>query len=163
MAANALVGSQFDYCNSLFRSVSALDLRKQQCVQNSLTRIVKNTHTSLPLERLSIGCLLNTVLCSRLPYLCISSYLVVIHNILYLSLNLDIVSITGKGQADGVLLEVPHFTTSVCKSTKHFGLSFGYDAPRIWNDLPDDACSATSLHSFIKKFKTYLFPKAYPH
>ena len=41
MAANALVGSRLDY--SVFRSLSALDLRKLQCVQNSLARIVTNT------------------------------------------------------------------------------------------------------------------------
>ena len=43
MAANALVGSRLDYCNSLFRGLSALDLRKLQCVQNSLAGIVANT------------------------------------------------------------------------------------------------------------------------
>ena len=43
MAANALVGSRFDYCNSLFRGLAALDLRKLKCVQNSLARIVANT------------------------------------------------------------------------------------------------------------------------
>ena len=43
MAANALVGSCLDYSNSLFRGLSALDLRKLQCVQNSLARIVANT------------------------------------------------------------------------------------------------------------------------
>ena len=32
MVANALVGSQLDYCNSLFRSLSALDLHQLQCV-----------------------------------------------------------------------------------------------------------------------------------
>ena len=43
MAANALVGSRLDYCNSLFRSLSALDLCKLQCVQNCLARIVTST------------------------------------------------------------------------------------------------------------------------
>ena len=43
MAVNALVVSRLDYCNSLFRSLSALDLHKLQCVQNSLARIVTNT------------------------------------------------------------------------------------------------------------------------
>ena len=43
MAANAQVGSRFDYCNSLFRSLSALDLCKLQFVQSSLARIVANT------------------------------------------------------------------------------------------------------------------------
>ena len=57
-------------------------------------------------------------------------------------------------------LEVLYFATSIYKSTKHFGLSFTYDAPKIWNDLSDDVCSATSLHSFRKKLKNYLFAKA---
>ena len=43
MAANALVVSQLDCCNSLFRSLSALDLSKLQCVQNSLACVVSNT------------------------------------------------------------------------------------------------------------------------
>ena len=37
-----------------------------------------------------------------------------------------------------MLLEVPHFATSVYKSTKHFDFSFAYDAPKFWNDWPDD-------------------------
>ena len=68
---------------------------------------------------------------------------------------------TRRSQSDGVLLEVPH-CASIYKSKKHFGLSFAYDAPRIWNDLPDDVRSAKSLSSFRKKLKTYLFEKAYP-
>ena len=68
---------------------------------------------------------------------------------------------TRRSQSDGVLLEVPH-CASIYKSKKHFGHSFAYDAPRIWNDLPDDVRSAKSLSSFRKKLKTYLFEKAYP-
>ena len=64
-------------------------------------------------------------------------------------------------RSQGVLLEVPHFA-SIYKSKKQFGLSFAYDAPMIWNDLPDDVRSAKSLSSFRKKLKTYLFKKAYP-
>ena len=40
MAANALVGSRLDYCNSLFRGLSVANLRKLQCIQNSLARTV---------------------------------------------------------------------------------------------------------------------------
>ena len=43
LAANALVGSRLDYCNSLVSGLSALDIQKLQCVQNSLARIVANT------------------------------------------------------------------------------------------------------------------------
>ena len=55
-----------------------------------------------------------------------------------------------------------HIVLFIYMSKKHFGLSFAYDAPRIWNDLPDDVRSAKSLSSFRKKLKTYLFEKAYP-
>ena len=68
---------------------------------------------------------------------------------------------TRRSQSQGVLLEAPHFA-SIFKSKKHFGLSFAYDAPMIWNDLPDDVRSAKSLSSFRNKLKTYLFEKAYP-
>ena len=43
LLTNALVGCRLDYCNSLCRSLSALDFCKLQCVQNSLARIVTNT------------------------------------------------------------------------------------------------------------------------
>ena len=58
--------------------------------------------------------------------------------------------------------EVPYFATSVDKFSKHFGLSFAYDSPKIWNDLPDGVRSTTSLNSFRKKLKIYLFAQAYP-
>ena len=53
-----------------------------------------STHTSLLLGRFSIGCLLNTIPYSRLPYWCTSSYILVIQNILQLFLNPNKVSIT---------------------------------------------------------------------
>ena len=46
MAANAIVGSGLDFCNSLSRGLSTLDLCKLQCVQYSLARIVANTTKS---------------------------------------------------------------------------------------------------------------------
>ena len=122
-----------------------------------------STHTSLLLGRFSIGCLLNAVPYSRLPYWCTNSNIVVIQNILHLFLNPDKVSIThAKAKLMVCSLRPPHFATSVYKSSKLFGLSFAYNAPKIWNDLPDDAHSATSLHSFRRKPKTYLIAQAYP-
>ena len=43
LVASALVSSQLDYCNSLFRSLSKFNLHKLQCIQNSAARIVSNT------------------------------------------------------------------------------------------------------------------------
>ena len=45
---------------------------------------------------------------------------------------------------------------------KHFGHSFAFDASALWNDLPDDECSAPTLACFRKKLKCYLFDKAFP-
>ena len=42
LAANVLVTSHLDYCNSLFRSLSSINMRKLQCIQNTLARIVTN-------------------------------------------------------------------------------------------------------------------------
>ena len=59
MALNALVGSRFDYCNSLFRSLSALDLCKLQFVQNSRARIIINTtnYSHITLVTKTLHCL----------------------------------------------------------------------------------------------------------
>ena len=165
LAANALVGSRLDYCNSLFRGLSALDIRRLQCVQNSLARIVANTtkysHITpvrkslhwLPVLHRSVfktALLVYKFLHSGHPKY-FEPFLKPKHSVYR----------TRRSQSDGVLLEVPH-CASIYKSKKHFGLSFAYDAPRIWNDLPDDVRSAKSLSSFRKKLKTYLFEKAYP-
>ena len=37
------------------------------------------------------------------------------------------------------------FSNEYDKSSKQFGFSFAHDAPKIWNDLPEDIHSATSL------------------
>ena len=55
-----------------------------------------------------------------------------------------------------MFLDFPHFAPSIYKSSKHFGLRFAYDAPKIWNNLPGDVHLATSLYSFRKKLKTSL-------
>ena len=166
MAVNALVKNSLDHCNSLFRSLSALDLCKLQGVQNSLARIVTNTtkylHITpvrktfhwLPIEHCSAfqtALLVYKFLLSGYP-----KYFAP-----FLKPRPSVCN-TCKSQANGVFLEVPHFATSVYKSSKHFGLGLSYDAPKIWNDFPDDVCSATSLHSFRRKLKTYLFAQAYP-
>ena len=63
---------------------------------------------------------------------------------------------------DRQYLTVPPFCSSVFKSVKHFGQSFAFDAPKIWNELPHVVCSAASVASFRKKLKTHLSANAYP-
>ena len=114
--------------------------------------IPSSTHTSLLSDKLSTGCLLSTTLYLRLPYWCTSSFKVVILTVLNLCLNLDILC--------RILMEVKllvylrfHTSNHQYKSTKHFVLSFAYDASEILNDLPDDIHPATSLSSFRNHLK----------
>ena len=57
---------------------------------------------------------------------------------------------------------VPLLTLQVSQTLCIFCMhSFTFDAPKIWNDLPNDVHSATSMASLRKKLQTYLFAKAY--
>ena len=60
---------------------------------------------------------------------------------------------TRLSQSDGIILHVPQYQPSIYTSTKQFSLSFAYDAPKIWNELPDDVRSATSIASFRKNLR----------
>ena len=40
--------------------------------------------------------------------------------------------------------------------------SFATVGPRIWNSLPEDATSATSLLTFRQKLEDHLFRQSYP-
>ena len=67
---------------------------------------------------------------------------------------------TCSSQSDGIILDLPLCTSH--KSPKQFGNSFCFDAPSIWNNVPEVVCAATSLSSFRCKLKAHLFLKAYP-
>ena len=51
---------------------------------------------------------------------------------------------------------VPKFQPSIHKSVDKFGYSFAFDAPTVWNALPDEICAPPSLPSFRKQLKTPL-------
>ena len=69
---------------------------------------------------------------------------------------------TRRSQSGGNFLVIPKFQPSVYKSVKQFGHSFAFDAPTVWNALPDEIRAPPSLASFRKWLKTYLYTKAYP-
>ena len=161
LAANALVSSHLDYCNSLFRGSSCFNH-----VFNTLARIVTNhrkyahvtpilkQHHWLPVK---YRCMLKTAtLVYKFLHSGSPSYFQP-----FLSLSSCSYS-TRRSHPDHQYLTVPPVRSSVFKSVKHFDHSFAFDAPKIWNELPHDVCSAASVASFRKKLKTYLFAKAYP-
>ena len=79
LAANALVSSRLDYCNSLFRGLSGFNQHKLQSIQNTLARIVTNhrkyAHVTPILQKLH-WCLLSIVF-SKPQHLCINFCIVV--------------------------------------------------------------------------------------
>ena len=87
LSANAMVSSHLNYYNSLFRSLSNFNMRKLQCIQNTLSRIVTNCNFFLtgiscsqtPLLVASCHCIFKT---ATLVYKWSSFFIVVIQDIL---------------------------------------------------------------------------------
>ena len=157
MAANALVGSRHDYCNSLFSGLSVSNLRKLQCIKNSLARIVCQatslSHTT-PLRKalhwlpIRNRCIFKTaLLVYKYLHTNYPKYLSPFLKVRQCAYN------TRLSQSDGIILHVPQYQPSIYKSTKQFGLSFAYDVPKIWNELPDDVQSATTIAYFRKNLR----------
>ena len=164
--SNALISSKLDYCNSLFRSLSSRDLKKLQCVQNSLARIVarssKFSHITPVLRSLH-----------WLPIkhrICFKTALIIykfLHTGVpaYFSTHLTRYTCavnTRRGSPENLYLTVPVFRTSTHKSKVHFQNCLSYDGPLLWNALPHEVRSAPTLSCFRRKLKTHLFKDAYP-
>ena len=161
MAANALVGSRLDYCKSLFRDQSASNIKKLQCFHNSLARIVTNSsklpHITpvrkklhwLPIESRAMFNM--ALLVYKFVHTGTPGYFTPFlkpRSSAYRACNYT---------ANSITLDIPQYIPSLHKSTNHFSASFSFDAPKIWNDLPVDICSAPSLMSFRRRLKAYLF------
>ena len=164
IVANALVSSTLDYCTSLFRNLSKFNLNKLQCIQNSAARIVSNTsrYTSI------------TPVLKKLHWLPVEQCMVfktdtLVYKFLhtgfpkyfapYLSSYNSSYS-TRLSQSGGNFLVIPKFYPSVHKPVKQFGNSFAFDAPTVWNVLPDWIRASPPLDIFREQLKHK--PKAYP-
>ena len=166
IAANALVSSRLDYCNSLFRSFSDKNFKKLQCIQNTLACIVvgssKYSHITPVLKSLHWLPVRQRV---------VFKTAVLVYKFFntgqpkYFSPHLSLYSSTAKTRRSDpvkLYLKTPFYVRSIHKSKRHFDNSFSSDAPRLWNGLPDDIRTAPSISTFRKKLKTYLFGKAFP-
>ena len=165
LVANALVSSWLDYCNSLLRILSKFNLLKLQCIQNSAGRIVSDTsrYTSItpvlkklhwfPVEQRTV--FKTATLVYKFHHTGLPRYFA-----RYLSSYSSSYS-TRQSLSGGSFFVIPKFYPSVHKSVKQFGNSFAFDAPTVWNALPDDIRASPSLASFRKQLKSYLYTKAY--
>ena len=81
LAANALVSSRLDYCNSLFRGLSGFNQHKLQSIQNTLAvllQIIESMLMLYPFYRSSTGGLLSIVVFPKPQHLCINFCIVVL-------------------------------------------------------------------------------------
>ena len=155
---HAFVTSRLDYCNSLLAGCTSKSLKTLQLVQNAAARVLTGTR-----RRDHISPIL-----ASLHWLPIKS-----------RIEFKIVLLTYKalnGQAPSYLREliVPYHPTRalrsqnagllvvprVFKSTMG-GKAFNYQAPLLWNQLPDSVRRADTLSTFKSRLKTFLFDKAY--
>ena len=164
--ANAFVSSQLDYCNSLFRSLSKVNLHRLQCIQNSAARIVTNsckyTRITPVLRKLHW---LPIQFCSEFKLATLVYKYIHTGFPKYFTSHLSTYCTTyntRRCQSVANFLNVPKFQPTIHKSTKQFGFSFAFDAPTVWNSLPEDIHASPTIASFRRKLKTYFYTKAYP-
>ena len=166
LVANALVSSPLDYCNSLFRSLSCTNLRRLQCIQNTLARIVTNhrrfTRASpilkslhwLPVKYRSmfkVATFVYKFLTYNHPCYFSSSF--VPYNCNYN---------TRRSRTDKKFLITPQYNPPEHRSKKQFNYTLAFDAAAIWNNLPENIRTAPSCTSFRKRLKSHFFDMAFP-
>ena len=164
--ANAFVSSRLDYCNSLFRSLSKFNLHRLQSIQNSAARIVTNstkytriTPVLRKLHWLPVQFRAEFKLATlgyKFIHMDFPKYVAPYLSTYHTTYN------TRRSQSVANFLNVPKFQPTIHKSAKQFGFSFAFDAPTVWNSLPEDICASPTIATFRKKLKTYLYVKAYP-
>ena len=150
-----MVSSRLNYCNSLFGGLSCFNPHKLQSIQNTLVCIVTNHRTYA-----RVTPILKKLHWWPVKYRCMFKTATLVYKFFnsgspsYFELFLSVTQIVNTSQ-------FLFSTHQSFKSVKHFGHSFAFDAPKMWNELPHDVHSATSVASFRKELKTYLFAKAY--
>ena len=124
LAANALVSSRLDYCNSLFRGLSCFNLHKLQSIQNTLALIVTNHK-----KYAHVTPILKPIHWLPVKYRCMFKTATLVYKFLHsgsLSYFQPFLSPsscsygTRRSHPDRQYLTVPPFCSLVYKSVKHF-------------------------------------------
>ena len=158
---HAFVTSRLDYCNGILHGLPDFFLNKLQRVQNACARLIfkeqKFCHVTplfyelhwLPIKyRIEFKILLITF--KILNFLAPTYLSSLISHRLPSKYNL-------RNSSDKFLLSYPHFKSKATLGDR----SFTCAAPKLWNVLPFDIRSASTVSSFKAKLKTHLFRRAF--
>ena len=158
LLANALVSSRFDYCNSLLSGIAETDFTKIQRLLNRLACVVIKsppfTH-SVPLLRslhwLPVKYRVHIKICLQTYKALHEEQPVYLRSLIAISLPSR--SLRSNRAST---LSIPRIKTNTGAR------AFSSCAPSLWNNLPLSVHSATSVATFRKHLKTYLFDLAFP-
>ena len=155
---NALVTSRLDNCNALLFGLPKNQLQKLQYVQNSAARLIMGTNKRdhirpvlkklhwLPIEKRNVFKILLLTFKARAKLA--PQYIQDLIN--------DYTPQRNLRSGSKCLLETPNY------NLESYGKrAFSVAAPRLWNSLPMELKTSTSIDIFKKKLKTYLFKHSY--
>lgn len=155
---HAFITTRLDYCNALYTGVSESSLSHLQLVQNAAARLLTGTRRR---EHIS-------------PILEALHWLPVKYRILYKIALTVFKALNGLAPLYVMDMLCPYTQTRSLRSasqsllytprsrlTQKGDRAFSVFAPKLWNSLPSDLRSATSVISFKSSLKTHLFRLAY--
>jgi hypothetical protein len=157
----SLVLTRLDYCNSSLINLPALQIRRLQSVQNAAARLVFNMRRSDHVTDALI-CLHWLRVAERITFKVAVLAYKSLHgqSPSYLA-NFDQTSsgsrLTGLRSSSSNQLQVPRHKLSTIGDR-----AFPVAGAVVWNSLPQQVKSATSLASFRSRLKTFLFPFSFP-
>ena len=157
--AVAIVGSRFDYCNSLLTGTSASNLARLQLVQNTLARVVAQKSRYCHITPVLAGLHWLSVR-HRINFKIATTAFKVLHHQqpLYLAQILPrYIPSRSLPSSSSIAISAPLRKTSMATSK-----SFSSTASQVWNKLPTHISSALTLPVFRRHLKHHLFLDAYP-
>ena len=158
LLVNALVSNRLDYCNSLLSGIPETDLTKLQRVLNRLARVVTK----------SPPCTRSVPLLSSLHWLPVKYRVhfkipLLTYKTLYEEQPVYLRSLIATSLPSRSLRSNRGITLSIPRIKTNTGArAFCSCGPSFWNNLPLSVRSATSIATFRRRLKTYLFDLAFP-